>query len=108
MERSVDERRLVVLAATLILGNLLDGLFTMTLLQMHLVSEANPLMRWLYEGSPLSFMATKLFCVHVGLVLLWGQRHLPAAQRAMATGAAVYAAVVLYHLSLIAAAGLPA
>ena len=103
-----DDRRLGLMAATLIVGNLLDGLFTVTLLQLHLVREANPVMRWLYEGSPLSFMATKLLCVHVGLMLLWGQRHLPAAQRAMATGAAVYAAVVLYHLSLIAAASLPA
>jgi hypothetical protein len=90
-----------VLAAALILGNLLDALFTLTLLQLHLVYEANPLMRWVYEGSPLSFVITKLASVQLGFLMLWMHRHLPAAQMAMVAGAAAYTAVVAYHLCLL-------
>jgi hypothetical protein len=93
---------LTAIAVTLILGNLLDALFTFTLLQLHVVAEANPFMRWVYEGSPLSFMVTKLACVQLGFLLLWAHRHVPAAQLAMVAGAAVYALVVAYHLSILA------
>jgi hypothetical protein len=93
---------LTAVAATLILGNLLDALFTFTFLQLQVVSEANPFMRWVYEGSPLSFMVAKLACVQLGFLLLWLHRHVMAAQLAMTAGAAVYALVVAYHVSILA------
>jgi hypothetical protein len=96
------EPLLAGLAVTLILGNLLDALFTMTFLQLHVVDETNPFMRWLYEGSPLSFMVTKLACVQIAFLLLWANRRLPAAQLAMAAGATMYTLVVAYHLSILA------
>jgi hypothetical protein len=97
-----EETLLTALAVTLILGNLLDALFTFTFLQLHLVDETNPLMRWIYEGSPLSFMVTKLACVQVGFLLLWVHRHVTAARLAMAAGATMYAFIVMYHLSILA------
>ena len=86
----------------LLLGNLLDALFTLALLQWNLVDEANPIMRWLYDRSPLSFLITKVAAVQVAILLLWFHRHLPAAQLALAAGATLYAGIVAYHLSLIA------
>jgi hypothetical protein len=83
-------------------GNLLDGVFTLTLLQLRLVHEANPLMRWMYQASPLSFMAVKLAIVQLGLVVLCLQRSHRASQLAIKAGAALYASIVCYHLSLIA------
>ena len=83
-------------------GNLLDALFTLTLLQLRLVSEANPLMRWMYQASPLSFMASKLAIVQLGLVLLCLQRGHRTSRIAIHAGAALYATIVLYHLSVLA------
>jgi hypothetical protein len=83
-------------------GNLLDGLFTLTLLQLRLVHEANPLMRWMYQASPLSFMTVKLAVVQLGLLVLCLQRGNRASQLAINAGAALYAAIVCYHLTVIA------
>ena len=91
------------LAATLILGNLADAVFTLTFLQLHVVDETNPIMRWVYEGSPLSFMVTKIACVQIAFLLLWAHRRLPAAQVAMAAGATMYSLIVVYHLSILVA-----
>jgi hypothetical protein len=57
-------------AVLLLILNLLDGLFTLTYLQMDLAEELNPLMRVAYEHSPLSFMASKVAIVSLGLTLL--------------------------------------
>lgn len=89
-------------AVVVLFGNLLDGLFTLTLLQLRMVSEANPLMRWMYQASPLSFMTVKLGIVQLGLVLLCLQRGHRASQMAIHAGAALYAAVVIYHLTVLA------
>ena len=90
------------LAVALILGNLLDAVFTMTSLQLHLVDETNPLMRWLYDGSPATFLVAKVACVQVGFQLLWAHRQVPMAQAAMAAGAVMYTFVAVYHLALLA------
>jgi Domain of unknown function (DUF5658) len=83
-------------------GNLLDGLFTLTLLQLRVVHEANPFMRWMYQASPLSFMTVKLAIVQLGMVVLCLQRGNRASQLAINAGAALYAAIVCYHLTVIA------
>jgi hypothetical protein len=88
--------------ALLILGNLLDALFTFTFLQLNVVSEANPLMRWAYDSSPMSFMLLKLSCVQLGVLLLWAQRHLPVAGMAIRATAGLYLAIVAYHMTLMA------
>ena len=97
-----DESALVKAGRLLLVGNLLDALFTFVLLQLHVVSEANPLMRWVYELSPLSFMIVKLSCVQCGLLVLWVKRHVPAAGLAIRVAAGIYTVVVVYHLTLIA------
>jgi hypothetical protein len=83
-------------------GNLLDGLFTLTLLQLRLVHEANPLMRWMYQASPVSFMTVKLAIVQLGVVVLCLQRGNRVSRLAINAGAALYAAIVCYHLTVIA------
>jgi hypothetical protein len=88
--------------ALLLLGNLLDALFTFTMLQLDLVSEANPLMRWAYDSSPLSFMLLKLSCVQLGVLLLWAQRHVRVAGVAIQAAAGLYVAIVAYHFSVMA------
>jgi polyferredoxin len=100
--RSRSDIMLTRAAALLLLGNLLDALFTLTLLQLNLVSEANPFMRWVYGHSPVSFMLLKLSCVQFGLLILWAQRHVPAAGLAIQAGAGLYLAVVAYHFTLMA------
>lgn len=88
-------------SALLILGNLLDALFTYLFLQMNVVSEANPLMAWAYASSPISFMLLKLSCVQLGVLVLWLHRHVPAAQLALRAAAGIYLGVVAYHFTLM-------
>jgi hypothetical protein len=97
------DAHLTWLAVALILGNLADAVFTLIFLQLHIVDETNPIMRWVYEGSPLSFMVTKIACVQIAFLLLWAHRTLPAAQMAMAAGATMYSLIVVYHLSILLA-----
>jgi hypothetical protein len=101
-QRSRSDIVLTRATALLLLGNLLDALLTFTLLQLDLVSEANPLMRWAYDSSPLSFMLLKLSCVQLGVLLLWGQRHVRAAGLAIQASAGLYAAIVAYQFSVVA------
>jgi hypothetical protein len=86
----------------LLLGNLLDGVLTLLLLQRNLACEINPVMRWAYEGSPMSFMIAKLVLVQAGLLLLCLVREEPAAALAEKGGAGLYAVIVAYHVSCLA------
>ncbi|HYV47126.1 MAG TPA: DUF5658 family protein [Myxococcaceae bacterium] len=86
----------------LLVLNLLDALFTLAFLQLHLAEEANPLMAAAYAGSPVLFLVLKLALVHSGAVLLWIHRATPAARGALAAGVALYAAIVVYHCSFVA------
>ena len=97
-----DDTGLASAGRLLLVGNLLDALFTFTLLQLQLVSEANPLMRWVYDLSPVSFMIVKLSCVQCGLLVLWVKRHVPVAGLAIRAAAGLYTAVVAYQFTLIA------
>jgi hypothetical protein len=85
----------------LLLGNLIDGLCTLVLLQLNVAHEANPFMAWVYGISPVSFMVTKLAMVQSGMLVLWMHRHLRCAQVALQVGAIAYAAIVLYHLAFV-------
>jgi hypothetical protein len=88
-------------AALLLLGNLLDGLFTLVLLQLDLVRELNPVMDWVYRLSPVSFMVAKLALVQLGMLMLWKNRRVRAAQLGLMAGAALYAGIVLHHVALV-------
>jgi hypothetical protein len=89
-------------AALLVVLNLLDGLFTLTFLQMNVAEELNPLMRVAYMHSPLSFMAVKLAIVSLGLALLCLHRSMRLSQRAIQAGAALYTVIDIYHLAFLA------
>lgn len=90
-----------VCSVLLLVGNLLDGLCTLVLLQLNLAREANPLLAWVYAISPVSFMVMKLAMVQSGLLLLWMHRHVKAAQIALQVSAGTYAAVVMYHVAFV-------
>jgi hypothetical protein len=89
-------------AALLVVLNLLDGLFTLTFLQLEVAEELNPLMRLAYEHSPLAFMASKVAIVSAGLSLLCLHRALRLSERAIQAGAALYACIDVYHLAFLA------
>jgi hypothetical protein len=88
-------------AVLLLVLNLLDGLFTLTFLQLEVAEELNPLMRVAYECSPLLFMTSKLSIVSLGLTLLCLHRSLRVSQRAIQAGAALYAVIDVYHLAFL-------
>jgi hypothetical protein len=90
----------------LLIGNLLDGIFTFSFLQLGVVEEANPLMRWMYGVSPLSFMVFKLCTVQLGMLILWMHRCRKAAVLGLQATAGLYTTVVAYHCSI--ALSLPA
>jgi hypothetical protein len=88
-------------AALLVVLNLLDGLFTLTFLQMNVAEELNPLMRVAYMHSPLSFMAVKLIIVSLGLALLCLHRSMSLSQKAIQGGAALYTVIDIYHMAFL-------
>jgi hypothetical protein len=93
--------RLTPAAACLLIGNLLDAVFTVTLLELGIAHEANPLLHYAYGVSPLIFVALKLAMVPGALVLAAGCRREWAFDLVARTGAMVYSVVVAYQLMLI-------
>ena len=102
MAQTTTETGLSKACTFLLIGNLLDGLFTFAFLQLGYVQEANPLMRWLYSGSPLSFMLFKLCVVQLGMLILWMHRCRRAAVLGMRMTAGMYSMIVAYHCSIVA------
>ena len=88
-------------AVLLLVLNLVDGLFTLTFLQLEVAEELNPLMRVAYEHSPLAFMAVKVTIVSLGLTLLCLHRSMRISQRAIQAGAGLYAVIDVYHLAFL-------
>ena len=91
-----------VLAAGVLILNLVDALFTLTYLQLHLAEEANPLMSFAYEGSPVWFVAAKLGLVQLGLLVLFLNRQTGLARWALSGATVAYSGVVSYHLAFLA------
>jgi hypothetical protein len=89
-------------SVALLVLNLLDGLFTLTFLQLDVAEELNPLMRAAYEFSPLLFMVAKLVIVNAGLTLLCLHRSMRASRLAIRAGALIYAVITVYHLAFLA------
>ena len=88
--------------AAVLLGNFADAVITLVLLQLGLVQELNPLMRWAYEISPLMFMAAKLAVVNLGLMLLCFNKRSEWAWRAEQGAAAAYGALLVYEATCVA------
>jgi hypothetical protein len=94
--------RLTPAAACLLIGNLLDAVFTLTLLELGLAFEANPLLHCAYDASPMAFVVLKLALAQGALLLAAGSRSDWAFDLVARTGAAVYMGVVGYQLVFIA------
>lgn len=88
--------------AVLLVLNLLDGLFTLTWVELNIGWEANPLMRAALEGSPVIFMAAKMVLVQVGTWLLATHSDSKAARAALAGGCILYSGIAMWHLSFLA------
>ncbi len=78
--------------------NLLDGLFTLTWVQLGLADEANTLMRDLVNEQAVTFMMAKLTLVSLGSLALWRNRTHPLAVIAIFVAFLAYYLVLLYHL----------
>ena len=89
-------------AVTLVLLNLVDGVFTHLFLNAGVAEELNPLMRLAYEGGPGWFFLCKVLAVGSAALIL--QRHAAQvlARRALAGGLALYGGVCVMHLCLLA------
>jgi hypothetical protein len=86
----------------LVLLNLVDGVFTHVFLQAGVAEELNPLMRMAYEGGPGWFFVCKVLAVGTAAVILQRHARLALARRALAGGLALYGAVCVMHLCLLA------
>lgn len=90
------------LAIGVLVLNLLDALFTLIYMQLHLAEEANPLMSLAYRGSPVWFVAAKLGLVQLGLLVLFANRQNGLARLGLSGATVIYSGVVSYHLVFLA------
>src|SRR5690349_16913549 len=88
-------------AILLLVLNLLDALFTLTFIELGWAQEANPVMRFAYELSPLTFVAVKLLTVNMGVLILSRYRDSPMAHVALKMGLALYVVIVTWHLAFL-------
>jgi hypothetical protein len=89
-------------AAALLVGNVLDALFSSAYLQLGVAREMNPMLRVAFDRSPLLFMAVKLAAVSCGVLVLSTQNASRAARLALWAGATSYTGLVAYHLAFLA------
>jgi Domain of unknown function (DUF5658) len=92
---------LEVVAASVVICNLMDAVFTLIYTDLGLAREANPLLRDVLADSPLRFMLIKLALVSMGVALLWRLRGRRAAVAGLVTAGAAYAWLIVYHLSAV-------
>jgi hypothetical protein len=92
-------RRTVVLALLIVVGSVLDAVWTLLHLQDG-GSEANPLMSMALAHGPTVFVACKLSLTGVAVWWLAAHQHFPLATRGLHGFALGYGVVLLYHLIL--------
>jgi hypothetical protein len=99
----VQERhsRIFWVASTLLILNLLDGIFTLAAVHAGVASEANPLMAAPLSWGSLYFILIKTTLVSAGVLLLWRRQNRPLAVAGLYAATALYAGVLAYHLSAI-------
>jgi hypothetical protein len=92
--------RLTPDAVLLLVGNLVDALLTLVLLQLRVACEVNPLLACAYETSPLAFMVGKLSLVQLAILLVAIQPSAGLRRMFLRGGAGLYAGIVGYQLLL--------
>ena len=85
------------LIISLILLNVLDGMFTLVSVNAGLATEINPLMDILISTHPVLFMFTKMLLVYLGALLLWRYRDNAIATVSLYLCCVTYSFVILYH-----------
>jgi hypothetical protein len=99
--RSLWGQTLSAWVSLLLIGNVLDAVFTSSYLSLHVVEEVNPLMRWAWQGSPLSFFMAKLTMVPLGVMLLTLHSRSACARYALRVTAITYGLIVVWHLKIM-------
>lgn len=89
------------ICSLILMLNLLDTVMTLAFVQLGLAEEANPLMRLMFQTSPLLFVLLKLSMVQGGILILHYHRRLAVAQHALRGLAAIYVALVSYQLAFV-------
>lgn len=92
-----------VIAASIVVLNLLDAMFTLAYTEIGLAREANPLLEHVLAGSPVGFVLVKVGLVSLGVALLWRWRHRASACIGLVAGGVAYASLLLLHLSAVPA-----
>lgn len=90
-----------LVAASIVVLNLLDAMFTLAYTQGGLAREANPLLDRVLAGSPVGFVLVKLGLVSLGVALLWRWRHRAMACAGLIAAGAAYGSLLLLHLSAV-------
>jgi uncharacterized protein DUF5658 len=88
--------------AVLLVANLLDGVFTLVLLELRAAEEVNPFLRWLYQSSPVGFMVAKLALIQLAALLLLRHDRFPAARLVLSIAAAFYVGLAVYDAGCLA------
>lgn len=91
-------RWLYGITQSLLVLNLLDGVFTLLWVQLFGAEEANIFLSDLVEGHAVGFMLVKLTLVSLGTVFLWRRRDNPLAVIAIFVAFFSYYEVFLFHL----------
>jgi len=97
----LTRRRLMAMACTVVVLNLLDAIFTILYTHVGMATESNPLMQQVLRASPVVFMLAKLGLVSLGVLLLWRLRHRWTAAAGLVGASTAYVVLVLYHLSAV-------
>lgn len=96
-----ESRVLWVLAAVLLVCNLVDGIFTMAYVHVGMAEEANPLMDMFLRHSFVAFIVAKLALVSVGVGALWKCRATKTARVGLVVVSVAYVALVCYHVAAL-------
>ncbi len=86
-----------MMAAAILILNLIDGVVTLAVVHAGAAEEANPLMALSLNWGNVEFMMIKLGLVSLGVALLWRMRYNRYAAVAMTSLAAIYSLVFVYH-----------
>lgn len=81
----------------LVVCNLLDAICTITLINLGLAIETNPVMAWAYRISPLTFMAVKICFVHTAILIAMISPNQRAKRFFLRFGALLYLTVLIYQ-----------
>ena len=87
-----------------LLLNLIDAAMTVVVIQLGFASEANPVMRFFYEISPLAFVGAKVALVSTGLLILAAHSQLKMAKICLTLAVGTYLLVDGWHLVVLATA----